>query len=151
MRCEFSVWTYARIRVQITMASISVGWAWPSQTLGWNINAGLESSTRLNFSAYVRAHTRVELYAGSMNGSAYARVYARTKYESSFSGPWCRPGLCLSPVDSLRKDQPVTRSFDVYFISSSVNEHLNKTVELWVLWHYMTLLAWPYCNIHLSV
>ena len=81
MRCEFWVWTYERIHVQITMASISVGWAWPSQThlIGWNINAGLESSTRLNSSAYVRAHTRAELYAGSMNGSAYARVYARIR------------------------------------------------------------------------
>ena len=29
------------------------------------------------------AYARAELYAGSMNCSAYARVYARTKYESS--------------------------------------------------------------------
>ena len=54
------------------MASIPVGWAWPSQThlIGWNINAGLESSTRLNSSAYVRAHTRV-----------YARRTVRWEYE----------------------------------------------------------------------
>ena len=64
--------TNIRIRVQIAMASISVGWAWPSQThlIGWDINAGLESLTRLNSSAYVRVHTRV-----------YARRTVRWEYE----------------------------------------------------------------------
>ena len=41
--------------------------------------------------ARIRAYTRAELYAGSMNGSAYTRVYARTKYESSFR-PQCTLG-----------------------------------------------------------
>ena len=52
---------HARIRVQITMASISIGWAWPSQThfIRWDINAGLESSAGLNSWAYVRAYARV--------------------------------------------------------------------------------------------
>ena len=40
------------------MASISVSWAWSSQThlIGWDINAGLESSGLTSW-AYVRAHT----------------------------------------------------------------------------------------------
>ena len=42
------------------------------------IYAGLESSTRLNSPAYVRAYIRAQKCT-----LAYARVYARTKYESS--------------------------------------------------------------------
>ena len=43
------------------------------------IYAGLESSTRLNSSAYVCAYTRAKLYAGSMNGSGYALICARIR------------------------------------------------------------------------
>ena len=45
--------------------------------LGWTLRR-----TYARIRTY-RLYTRAELYAGSMNGSAYARVYARTKYESS--------------------------------------------------------------------
>ena len=58
------------------------------------IFAGLESSTRLNSSAYVRAHTRVyarrtvrweyERFSVCARIRAHTREYARTKYESSF-------------------------------------------------------------------
>ena len=69
------------------MASISVGWAWPSQThlIGWDINAGLESSAGLNSWAYVSAYARKRAQnctLVSMNCSAYARVYAHTRARS---------------------------------------------------------------------
>ena len=87
---------YTRICVQITMASISVVWVWPSQThlIGWNINARLESSASLNSWAYVCAYAHIcarknvcqkyEQCSTCARTRAYTRVETVSKYEFTF-------------------------------------------------------------------